>query len=306
MKLACIVLAHRGPRQVARMLSCLRHSDVRMYLHVDRRVDLHPFEQALGGFGLEEVTLLPRHATPWGGIGAVDAQLGGLERALEDGCDYFVLLSGQDFPIHPVDRIVERLAAAPELSHVRHFPLPDERWAYGGRMRTEFYTFELFGRMETHIPAGEPKELSWKGTLLNHLLGFRSALLPERRFPPYVEPYGGWSWWNLSREAAEYVIDFVARHPDYRAFHRHTLSADEIFVHSILMGTGFPGAERVANEDLRFLEWRPDGKHPRILVSDDLPDIMASEALFARKFDDGVDEEVIRRLVDHIDCGGSE
>lgn len=307
MRVAFLILAHREPQQVARLVSCLRHPDVRVYLHVDRQVELTPFSRALSDAGVADTTvLLPQHRSSWGGIGVVDAQLEGLERGLADGCDYFLLLSGQDFPTRPVGEIVARFAEAPELSYVYHFALPDDRWAYGGRLRTEFYTFDVLGRRETYIPAGEPKELSWKGMILNRLLGLRAAFLPPRVFPSYVRPYGGWTWWNLSREAATYVSDFVARHPDYREFHRHTLIADEIFVHSILMGTDFPGADRVVNENLRFLEWQPEGTHPRTLLSEDLPAIRASGAPFARKFDDAVDAGVTRRLAELIGCGGSE
>ena len=75
MKLACIVLAHRLPGQLASLLSALRHPQVRIYLHIDRRKPLAPFTQALSQAGERDVVLLRRHASPWSSAGKVDADI---------------------------------------------------------------------------------------------------------------------------------------------------------------------------------------------------------------------------------------
>jgi hypothetical protein len=103
-------------------------------------------------------------------------------------------------------------------------------------------------------------------------------------------------WWNLSREAASYVLHFIRDHPDYRAYHAYTLSADEIFLHSILVGTDFASHQEVVNDSLRYEVWEAGASHPRTLTAADLPEMIESGHLFARKFDSAVDGAVLARL----------
>ena len=299
MKLGMVVLAHERPAQVARLLSALRHPGVSAYLHVDRRAALEPFARALADAGLAEVTALPRHATGWASPQLVDAALEGLARAAADGCGYFLLISGADFPLRPAPEIVAFAEAAGSRSYLEHFPLPDPRWRFGGRDRTDFYTYTLRGRRETCIPRGEDASfLSARGRLLNAALRLRTVGKPPRRFPAYARPFGGSQWWNLSRAAADRVLRFLDEHPDYRRYHEHTLAPDEIFFQSILGGTGFAERHEVVDDSLRFMHWPAGDPHPRQLTADDLPALRASDALFARKLSGAPGDPVLAELAE--------
>lgn len=301
MMLACVVFAHREPRQLARLLDALRHPQVRIYLHIDRRASLAPFRHALAEACLDTVTLLQRRASRWGGIEIVDAALDGLARARADGCDYCILLSGQDFPLRSVDELVTFYEQARERSYVENWPLPTPRWRYDGRYRTDFYSFNVLGRRETSIPRGEDTSyLNVKGRTLNGFLRLRTLNWPRRAFPPYLRAFGGGAWLNLSRSAMIHILDYLDEHPDYRRYHEYTLLPDELFFHSILLGTSFADQHEVLNDSLRFTIWPASVSHPRILTSRDLPTMLASEKLFARKFDPAIDDGVLARLADHI------
>jgi hypothetical protein len=297
MKLAIAVLAHDRPKQLALLLSALRHPQVQLYLHVDRRSELSPIAGALADAGVREVELLPRHATAWGSVELVDAALEGLVRGVGDGCDHFTLISGQDFPLRPVEEILGFFEKAGSRSYLEHFPLPTPRWRFEGRERTDFYTYTVRGRRETCIPRGEDTSFfNGKGRLLNQMLRVRSALKPARHFPSYVQPFGGAQWWNLSRAAADHVLGFIDQHPEYRRYHTHTLAPDEVFFQSILLGTDFAAGHEIVNDTLRFMRWPETESHPRVLTTGDLPAILESEALFGRKFDSAVDKAVLTRL----------
>jgi hypothetical protein len=301
MKLAIVVLAHDEPGQLGLLLSALRHSRVGLYLHIDRRVPLAPFTRALADAGPGEVTLLPRHPTAWGSAQLVDAALEGLARGTADGCGYFVLVSGRDFPLRPVGELLELAGQAGSRSYLEHFPLPDPRWRFEGRDRTDFYTYTLRGRRETCVPRGEDTGfLNRRGRLLNRMLRLRGALKPPRRFPPYVRPFGGSQWWNLSRAAADHVLGFIDAHPGYRRYHEHTLAPDELFFQSILLGTEFADRHEIVDESLRFMRWREGESHPRVLGVADLDAMLGSDALFGRKFDPAVDGAVLEGLAERV------
>jgi hypothetical protein len=272
-----------------------------VYLHIDSRVSLTPFARALSAVDLHEVVLLRRRATRWGSVEAAEAGLDGLARSVADGCSYFVLISGQDFPLRPVDEILAFFEEAGTRSYVEHWPLPTPRWRFGGRDRTDFYTYTVFGRRETCVPRGvDVSFFNWKGRILNELLRLADIPKPPRRFPPYVRPFGGWAWWNLSRPAANHVLQFVAAHPDYRDYHRYTLSADEVFVPSIILGTDYAKEHEVVNDSLRFTIWPEGASHPLVLGERDLPAMLESEKLFARKFDVKTDGLVLTRLAERV------
>jgi Core-2/I-Branching enzyme len=297
MRLAIVVLAHDKPEQLALLLSALHHPQVRAYLHLDRRVESGPFTRALADAGVRDVELLPRHATAWGSADLVDAAFEGLACGARDGCDYFALISGQDFPLRPVEEILAFFEKAGSRSYLEHFSLPASRWRFEGRDRTDFYTYTVLGRRETCIPRGEDTSfLNWKGRGLNEVLRVRSALKSTRRFPSYLRPFGGSQWWNLSRAAADHILGFIDEHPDYRRYHAHTLAPDEVFFQSILLGTEFAAEHEIVNDTLRFMRWPVKESHPRVLTMEDLHAMLESESLFGRKFDTSVDGSVLTRL----------
>jgi hypothetical protein len=265
--LGCIVIAHSSPEQVRLQLRTLQHREVRLYLHVDSRVDLSPFIEP-------GVILLPRYPTRWSGPEMVDAMLGGLSRAVAEGCDYVVLLTGHGFPLKPIDEILGFFAAHPDRSYGEYGPMRDRR-------RTEFYSYTVRGRRELCVPWGEDTSMfGLKGRVLNWALRVRSLLKGKRRFPDYLEPFGGRAWWSLSREAAEYVLAFHAEHPDYRRYHEHTWGVDEAFLCSILAQSGL----EIMNDSLRYYTWG-EGARSLTATPADIPTMLSSGALFAQKVD---------------------
>jgi hypothetical protein len=119
-----------------------------------------------------------------------------------------------------------------------------------------------------------------------------SLLLPaKRKFPAGYTPHGGWAYWCLSREHAEYVHRFAQTHPAFVKFFRFTKSADEIFLPTVLLNSPFKG--QIVNDDLRYVDWSSNDCTPRILRCADVPKLAASPKLFARKFDTTVDAAVL-------------
>jgi len=295
-----VVLAHRGPEQLAALLSALRHPDVRLYVHLDRRAPERPFRDAVAAAdGLRDVVWVKRHASKWGTIHLVDATLEGLFHAARDGCDYAFLISGQDYPLRPVEEIVEFAERAGTTSYVEHWPIPTPKWPLEGRDRTDFYAYTVFGRLRTCVPRGEPVTWpSWRSAALNELLRLRSAFKPPRRHPAYAQPYGGAHWLNLSRPAIEHVRAFVADHPDFRSYHRHTLFPEELFFQTILLGTDFE--HEVVPNRKRFMIWLPGATHPLVLTEAHVPLMVASEDLFARKFDWEQSAGALAALADRV------
>jgi hypothetical protein len=263
---AYIILAHKLPEQLARLVDRLVRPEDHVFLHLDRRVDARAYYQRAGGLDQRaEITLLPRVACRWGGFSLVEATLNGLRAAVASGraFTHASLLSGQDYPIK-----------SPALFHAALRERPD----------TVF--------MEHHtIPTGIPgDEVARVDRRFYHLRGTRYVSFPNRylpfprrrSFPLGFTPYKGSQWWTMPFAVVREVVEFTDAHPDYLDFFRRVLVPDEFYFQSLLVNTGHD----VVDDNLRFTDWSLGSYHPADLGVEDLPRLADSSAFFARKFDD--------------------
>ena len=127
-----LVFAHRRLGQLERLVRRLRGPDTAFVVHIDARSDLGPGRAHVEALArMTDVSLMPRYRTPWGGIGLVEATLAGLAQALRDhpAAEHVCVLSGQDYPIAPPERIREFFSEGRGATFMEHHPLP----APGGR-----------------------------------------------------------------------------------------------------------------------------------------------------------------------------
>src|SRR5262249_59211657 len=100
MRVAYLVLAHANPRHFARLVRALQTSRARMFVHIDAKSDLRLFAQSSTSRGFVRFSS-NRVDARWGSFSLVQASLNLLTEAHHglDEIDYFVLLSGADYPL---------------------------------------------------------------------------------------------------------------------------------------------------------------------------------------------------------------
>ena len=275
MKLAYIVSAYKLPNQLRRLLHRLDSDRTTIVVHVDRKTDDGIYKQMLeGAGGLGSVHFLERHTCHWGGFGHVRATLKAIRHLMlyEPDFDYAVLLTGQDYPLHSRTHTERVLRDAAGRSFMRFDPLPFAEWDPGGG-----------------LDRVEQWHLAWRRRL--HL-----RLPLRRRIPGGLAAYGGSGYWCLARDAVEFVDRFVQHNEAYTRFFKHVYVPDELFFQTILMNS--PLREAVVNDDLRYVDWSQP--RPAILRLGDFEAMVASGKLFARKFDETIDDTVLDALDEHI------
>lgn len=277
MSCAYVILAHKAPEQIGRLLQRLAPSAV--FLHVDANTDEATFRAIRECLpGRDNVELLPRRPISWAGWSQVDATLAGLRAAVRAGADHVVTLSGQDYPLRSAPAI-EHFLAAGDASFVSHWALPAPWFEGRGGLRRVRY---------------------WTATVANR----RVAIPIPRPMPAGLRPFGGSAFLSLSRAVAAYVCHVADLRRDVVRFYQHTWLPAEMFLQTVIANS--PYRDAVINESLWHIEWPPErGKHPRLLTSEALPRLIASahgpselggygrRKLFARKFDLSVDSEVL-------------
>jgi len=279
MRIAHLIMAHREPAQLDRLLGALAHRQANCYIHLDQKVNPSAYaflrERPRVRFVARPV------AVNWGGYSIVEALLTSLREILAHPAKYeFInVLSGQDYPLRSAEQVHTFLEENRGLSFVEAEPMGTPWWEHNrGRLERYHLTdWRLPGRY-----------------MVQRLL---NTVLPQRRFPlPGYTVHGGnmSGWFTLAREAAEYLLAFLDQHPVLARFGRLSWACDEFLVMTILYNS--PLRDSLRNDSLRYIDWRDGGASPRALTSADLPAVLASGKLWARKFDLGTDTAVLDEL----------
>jgi hypothetical protein len=275
-RIAYIVSAYKLPAQLERLLRRLEAPGVSFAVHVDRKTRRSTWEEMVSRCRGLDVIWLPRHRSQWGGFGHVRATLKGIDHVVESGMpfDYAVLLTGQDYPLRSADEIASFLGEANGRSYMRHIALPWESWgARGGLDRIEDWHVITYRRLHLALPL-------------------------RRKLPGGLQPYGGSAYWCLSERLVHFVHGFLSENPDYVRFFEHVFVPDELFFQTIIMNSEL--RDTVENDDLRYLDWTREPA-PAVFTRADLPQLESATQLFARKFDETVDSEILDALDRHLE-----
>jgi hypothetical protein len=286
-----VVNAYKQPELVGRLVDRIVTPTSGCMLHVDAKAT--GFDALLERYaGHPGVELLPRRPIYWAGGALLQLQVEAVRAALGyPEAEHVLYLTGQDYPLKPVEALHAHLEAHPGRSFLQGRPLPAADWADGGLPRYERYHWVVRGR-----PVVVPGPCPWP------VRGVRRAWritdrVPPRRMPDGLAPHGGSGVWGLTREAASYVVDLVARRPGVLRFFRKVWAPDEMFFQTVLMSS--PLRDRIIHDDLHQIVWDDDGRGgttPRTFTAEDLPALLASPKFFGRKFDAQVSAGVLDQL----------
>lgn len=280
MRIAFIIQVHKQPAQLERLLQSLAHPQVDCYVHIDAKCALSGWEQALA---LPQVYLVKERANvTWAGWGIIQASLNGMNAVLRSGIDYawVTLLSGQDYPLQPIDNIIRFLE---KQSGQQFMNVISEEALQPMMSKMEHYHF-----VEYNFP-GKYK--------LGQLL---TAIMPRRKAPMGLKLYCGSAWWTLSLDCVRYCVEYEQQHPALRRYFRLTWGADEFIFQTILMNSDVYRPQ--LTDYLHYIDWSAGKEHPKVLGLEDLEALMLSGKCFARKFDHGAPvldriDEVIKNPV---------
>lgn len=272
MKFAILIITHTSPKQTKRIIDNLNNGQFDFYIHVDNKIDIETHRDMFNMPGVYFIN--NRFDVKWGGYSAIQSTISGIRQIAASGIqyDFINLMSGQDYPIKSASSISHFLSENVGKQFILYRNM-DKDWTIAKR-RVEKYHFTDATFIGKHMVE----------SLVN-------LLAPSRKFPINIELYGKEVYWSLSMECAIYVADFIDTHPKLNRFLKYTWGADEFVFHSIIMNSPFKNS--VVNKNYRYMVWPPHESRPKVLITEDYNDIIASDALFARKFDINVDENIL-------------
>lgn len=278
MKIAILILAHKNLTQLNALIKKLENN-FNIYLHIDHKSNIKP----------EDIVQSARHRIAkqypvyWGSYNQILATYNLMKHAHADNNDYYLLISGQDFPIKSNEYIIEYIEMNKYKDFIEYEKLPLKGWHDGGFERV-WYFWE------------NRDERSALSFALKHIRRYqrRNNLFQRNKERVF---YGGANWFNMSKQTMHSVVKFIEKN-DYLSKFKYTRCADEIWLQTLLIYE--LGIKSLINDSLRYIDWRSGPEYPRILRSSDIDDINNSSALFARKFDLEVDSKIINKLSNSI------
>jgi hypothetical protein len=255
----------------------MQHPDFDFYIHVDAKF---PIESHAELTKIPNVYLIQNRVdVHWAAFSTIQAEFNGLQEILDSArtYDFINLMSGQDYPIKKVEEMQDFFEARKGKLLLKYRAFTGE-WEEG-MIRVNKYYLTDFSFKGQHF-------LEW---ILN-------KVLKRTNQPKGMKFYGSSMFWAISPEAAEYVLNTVDRNSKMKRFFRFSWAPDEFLFQTILLNSSF--ADSVINENCHYYKHPPNTPSPKTFLMEDYEDIIASDRLYARKFD--MSKEPL--LLDKIDA----
>ena len=274
MKIAHVILIHQNPAQLRRLIQRLAHPDADFYIHVDLKTDINPFLFLQG----EHVKfIVKRISVYWGAYSMVQATVNSLTEILKsiDNYDYINLLSGQDYPIKSTETIHNFFKNNPNKAFMHTLSVENE-WQEAIPRLTKYH-------LSNYTFSGKYTLEKWM-----------NFLLPMRKMPNNLIAVGRSQWFSISSQHAEYVVTYLQENKHVKRFFELTWGSDEFVFQTILFNSNHQ--KDMVNDNLRHIDWSENKASPKTFTINDLPNLLNSERLFARKFSENIDRNIMDEL----------
>jgi hypothetical protein len=310
MRLAYLMLVHDQPAHVARLVDALDDAlddhSVDFFIHVDGKARFADFQWILSGRA--NVHFVERGNIYWADFSMVKAELRLLEAATRavPAFDRYCMISGADYPIQSREAIRRTFTDSDrELIRVKY-----KLTGVGSNGDAGFVERYHFRADHLERAARSPVQQRLARRYLDLLDFINDRLAPRARTPGF-DYYKGSQWWCLTHACVRYVLAFLEQNPHVLRTLRFAFVPEEILFQSIVKASPF--ADRIAQDFERgpdesdvhgchYVNWHDPVSVPKVLDEKDLPVLLASPALFARKMSEGHSA----RLLDALDAHRSK
>jgi len=279
-KIAYLVLAHKNPRQLARLISQLKTDDSTFIIHIDKKSNLNDFKKVLNSIPDCKIYYTKKRVRViYPNYPILNATIKSINELFINNIefDYLFNISGQDYPIKSKKEILCQLQKYKGSSFINYHEIRDPEKNGWGAYRYNQYHF-----VRSNI--GLVK-------IFQKILNKFSA---PRTLPDGLTPFGGSALWCLHNSAVKYIYEYICKRRHVINFFKTVAMPDEMFIHTVLLNSALQN--NIINFGISYSEWPGKSTHSITLTSSDLPKLLSSPKWFARKFDLSIDNLVLDKL----------
>ena len=303
MKIGFAILSHDHPEQLLRLAKTLGIMFDAPPISIHHDFTQRGFDSAV--FPNNVRFVMPHIDTRWGDISLGLAALKALEELRRHTRpDWYVLLSGSDYPVRRAEEIVRDLSSAKYDAFLDHQKIHYRKLPPNARRSFNEIAYDRYCAYRFWLPFPSRKRLHsgsfpfWKRHFLVRRPNISRLLISLQNLISLQHPlqmaiFGGEFWFHANDGA----IDRLLSHPSDKLIQYlyNRASPCESLFHTVLCNQ--PDLQ-ISAQHKRYIDWSQGGPHPKWLEIADVPLIISSGAHFARKFrPDGAVQDFIDRSV---------
>lgn len=296
-----LILAHKNPLQLGRMIERLDDGASKFFIHLDAKTPIESFTACLEGAHIRFIE--PRERCVWGDFSIVQATIRLMEAASKEQ-GVFILMSGQDYPIQSQGYINAFLESNKGFDFIEIEPL-EEKWKPKMvKDKLEHYHIlhsEERGHSNCYAPFAHCSVFQKVRTLIHLLKGrlsqknFKLLCSLPKRVAPFERQYAGSQFWAFSERTFYTILNYIREHKAaLEGYYKYTSSPDEIYFHSVLMDLVAKDSTIKLKDPITYVNYF---RKNNVFVTEDFDKLTSEKGkLFARKFDTDIDIEILNLI----------
>lgn len=295
---AYLIMAHKNLKQMCTLLQLLDDSRNDIFIHIDAKASLN-----LRQFNYQsickssKVFMVRSQDVRWGSLSQIECEIYLLKFARKIKCyEYYHLLSGADLPLRSQDYIHKFFDEnkGKEFIHIRGNV---DRAGKSICERTQFYWHPEFYHS---LPIKKSWSIMWRADHLVVLVQ-RMFRINRNKNINFEYVYGS-NWFSITDELANALIN---EETNIENIYHRSLCCDEVFLQTFVYNSAYfrdklycKQSLESANSTLRYIDWKR--AQPYTWHSSDFNELINSGCLFARKFDETIDNLIIMKIRDFV------
>lgn len=310
MNQAILIMMHKNPEQVVRLVKYFPDDRCVCFIHVDKkcRLSLEKFQEALDAVNKKCIILEKRISGQLANWSLAEISLELIKMAyrysLEKGMvfSYYRLLSGQDYPL----RTFQEYESFLEKNYPKEF-MGINHYEEGIKHIQDKFNRWRFNRERNILSQFIKNSILYKMCLapfyLIEILWTKIKGTPYERMcrEGYITA-GGPSWWNISNRLVGYIVEEVEKKSPVIDIVKYTATPEESIIQVLYANA--PWYKRESTYNLTIGNYGRRGEkmtgHTYVWGRENIQELLDSKCFFARKFDEDVDSEVLEQLDEKI------
>ena len=306
-----IILTHKSPTQLERLINALNDTDVYFFIHIDLKANIEQFNYLQKD---NVIFLKDRVDVVWGDFSIVQATLNAMKSVVQyRNQGYTILLSGQDYPIKSKQKIKEYLSKNQDFDFIDFRKIEIVWNTYRERTIARKINFSsirgkyaiIFSLCD--IRSTKELLLSCKSmmrffiqTPIKDYLKIVPFLFKKRKIV-FQSQYAGSAWWAFRYTTITKVLNFLENNKVVADYYKESLLPDEFFFQTLIYS--LEGYDQQIKDSITYVNWeRDNSSSPVSFTENDLDELLEQldYKLFPRKFDigqktilDKIDENII-------------
>lgn len=234
MKVGYLVLCHKNPQLVSDIV-CKLLSDNTSFaiIHVDKSEPIEEFKKVI--FPSKRIIFVSRRINVnWGGFSAIEAIIEMMRVGLENDCDRYVLIQGQDFPLQTNVKINDFFGKYSDTEFLKSYCVTSSS------RKTSFMKTYGYYNMDWKNQGSIKRAVAKMLMFINKFgIKYRRGYFYDRFKGKRFDIYWGWGHFALTKSCVKYIVNFYNNNPGFNRYMSTLFPVDELYFSTVINNSEF-------------------------------------------------------------------